>query len=269
MKPQTLYATYLPFMHDIVFERLKTRLEDLGLTIDKVDEEGFIYIEHGQDTFKVSLDNVRRSYEQEGTFDHLDNLVESIHSHLMEIHIPDWDQAYLKVYCSLFPSDYDFGDFLHEKVTDEFHKTYVFYESEQYIWIDHAQLDEWQIDEQTFKQQVTFNMNALLDESRIETTELEDGLKLAFFETTIEGVKSALLFNENIKEKIEPVLGWPIYCVLPVRDFCYMFSEKDKELLNHLGEIVLNEYTRSAYPVTTEALLISDGGIRTVGNYKE
>jgi uncharacterized protein YtpQ (UPF0354 family) len=256
-------------MQDIIFERLKARLEDLGITIDKVDEEGLVYIEHGENTIKISLDNVRKSYEQEGTFDHLDNLVESIHSHLMEVPIPDWDQAYLKVYCSLFPSDYDFGDFLHEKVTDEFHKTYVFYESEQYIWINHTQLEEWQIDEQTFKQQVAFNMNALLDESSIETTETEDGLKLAFFETIIDGVKSALLFSQNIKEKIEPVLGWPIYCVLPVRDFCYMFSEKDKELLNRLGEIVLDEYSRSAYPVTTEALLISDEGTRTVGKYKE
>jgi hypothetical protein len=112
-------------------------------------------------------------------------------------------------------------------------------------------------------------MNTLLDESSIETTETDDGLRLAFFETSIEGVKSALLFSELLKEKVEAVLGWPIYCVLPVRDFCYMFSEKDDELLSRLGEIVLEEYSKSAYPVTTEALLISDEGIKTVGKYKE
>jgi hypothetical protein len=256
-------------MQDIIFERLKTRLGDLGLSIDKVDEEGLIYIAHGENTLKISLDNVRRSYEQEGTFDHLDSLVDSIHSHLMEVPIPDWEQAHLNVYCSLFPSDYDFGDFLHEKVTDDFHKTYVYYESGQYIWINHDQLEAWQIDEQTFKEQVSLNMNSLLGDSNIETTETEDGFRLAFFETSIEGVKSALLFSKDLKEKIEPVLGWPIHCVLPVRDFCYMFSEKDDELLNRLGEIVLDEYSNSAYPVTTEALLISEEGIKTVGKYKK
>ncbi len=256
-------------MHDIIFERLKTRLEDLGLTIDQVDEEGLIYIEYGENTLKISLDNVRRSYEQEGTFDHLDNLVDSIHSHLMEVPIPDWEQAHLKVYCSLFPSDYNFGDFLHEKVTDDFHKTYVYYESGQYIWINHVQLEQWQIDEQMFKEQVALNMNRLLGESNIETTETKDGLKLAFFETSIEGVKAALLFSQNLRDKIDPVLGWPIHCVLPVRDFCYMFSEKDEELLSRLSKIVLDEYTHSAYPVTTEALLISDEEIKTVGKYKE
>jgi hypothetical protein len=256
-------------MQNIVFERFKTRLEDLGLAIDKIDEEGLIYIEQGENTLRISLDNVRRSYEQDGTFEHLDNLVDSIHSHLMEVPIPDWEQAHFKVYCSLFPSDYDFGDFLHDKVTNDFHKTYVYRDNGQYIWINHDQLKEWQIDEQTFKQQVAFNMNTLLDESSIEITETEDGLRLAFFETDIEGVKSALLFSQRLKEKVEPVLGWPIYCVLPVRNFCYMFSEKDEDLLSRLGEIVLDEYSNSAYPVTTEALLISDEGIKTVGKYKE
>jgi hypothetical protein len=87
-------------MQDIVFERFKHRLEDLGLAIDKIDEEGLIYIEHGENTLRISVDNVLRSYEQDGTFDHLDNLVDSIHSHLMEVPIPDWQQAHLKVYCS-------------------------------------------------------------------------------------------------------------------------------------------------------------------------
>ena len=241
----------------------------MGLSIDKVDKEGLIYIEHGENSLKISLDNVRKSYEQEGTFDHLDNLVDSIHSHLMEVSIPHWEQAYLKVYCSLFPSDFDFGDFLHEKVTDDFHKIYVYCENGQYIWINHEQLKDWQIDIQTFKQQVAFNMNALLEETSIETTETAEGLRLAFFENGIEGVRSALLFSKDLKKKIEPILGWPIYCVLPVRDFCYMFSEKDDELLSRLGDIVLDEYSNSAYPVTTEALLISDEEIKTVGKYKE
>jgi len=256
-------------MQDIVFDRFKIRLEDLGLTIDKIDDGDFIYIEHGENTLKISLDNVRRSYEQEGTFDHLDNLVNSIHSHLMEVPIPAWEEAHLNVYCSLFPSDYDFCNFLHEKITDDFHKTYIYYDSGQYIWINYDQLREWQIEEQMFKQQVEINMNVLLGNSNIEITETEDALRLAFFETSIEGVKSALLFSQNLKEKVEPLLGWPIYCVLPVRDFCYMFSQKDEGLLSRLGEIVLDEYSNSAYPVTTEALLLSDDGIKTVGKYNE
>jgi hypothetical protein len=66
---------------------------------------------------------------------------------LIDVPIPIWEVSHLKVYCSLFPGDYDFSDFINEKVTDDFHKIYVYYDDGQYIWINHEQLIEWQIDE--------------------------------------------------------------------------------------------------------------------------
>jgi hypothetical protein len=256
-------------MQDIVFERFKTRIKDLGLSIDKIDEDELIHISQGSIELKISLDNVRKSYEQEGTFDHLDNLIDSIQDHLIEEPIPGWNEASNKVYFSLFPSDYDFGDFLNEKVTNDFHKYYVYNNKDRYIWINYTQLKEWEIDEQVFKQQVEMNMNTLLSESSIEILETENHEKLAYFESPIAWLKSALLFSKNLKEKASPTLGWPIYCVLPVRDFCFMFSETDKNLVNLLDQTVLDEYRDSPYPITTEVLRISDEGIETMGKYKE
>lgn len=257
-------------MQDIVLERFKTRLEDLGLTIDKMDDEGLIHIEHGENTLKISLDNVRKSYEQEGNFDHLDNLIHSIHDYIMGVPIPEWNESREKVFLSLFPSNTDFQDYLIESVTNDFYKHYVYYDNGQYIWLNHRQLEEWQIDEQTFKEQVDRNMNTLLDSSNIEVVETESGARLAYFDTEIDGLKSALLFSRNLKDKISPILGFPIYCVLPVRDFCYMFGEKDKDdLINALGKTVLNEYQHSGYEITTEIIKFSDDGIEAVGKYQE
>lgn len=257
-------------MQDEVLDRFKTRLEHLGLSIDKIDDEGLVHIEHGENTLKISLNNVRKSYEQDGNFDHLDNLIQSIHEYLMEVPIPNWNESKDKVFLSLFPSDFDYQDFINEKVTADFHKYYVYYDNEQYIWVDHKQLEEWQIDQQIFKEQVDKNMNALLDRSSIEILETESGARLAYFHTEIEGLKSALLFSKNLKNKILPILGFPVYCVLPVRDFCYMFSDKDKnELINSLGETVLNEYNSSGYEITTEILKLSDNGIEVIGKFQE
>lgn len=255
-------------MKDIVFERFKSRIEDLGLEIDKVDEDGLIHIVHDEGELKISLDNVRKSYEQEGNFDHLDGLIESIHKHITEEFIPSWDEAHLNVYQSLFPADYDWDDFIYEKVTDEFYKNYIYYNNGQYIWINQSQLKDWQIDEAVFKKQVEYNMNTLLDESTVEITETEEGLPMAFFDCPIEGLKSALLFSTDLKKKIEPIVGWPIFCVLPVRDFCYMFNEKNEILIEQLGSVVLDEYQTSAYPVTTEILKISNEGIKAIGKYE-
>ena len=160
-------------MKDEVFERFQTRLEDLGLTIDRVDDGGQIHIEHGDNTLKISLDNVRKSHEQDGTFDHLDNLIDSIHSYLMEIPIPAWDECKEQIYFSLFPSSYDFSDFINDPVTDDFNKYYIFHVGQQYTWINRPQLEEWGIDEKTFKAQVNKNMDLLLDNSNVETMQLK------------------------------------------------------------------------------------------------
>jgi hypothetical protein len=46
-----------------------------------------------------------------------------------------------------------------------------------------------------------------------------------------------------------------------------MIREKDKTLLNRMGRVVVNEYNRSGYPITTEVLRISDQGIEAIGEF--
>lgn len=256
-------------MEDIVLDRFKSRIEDFGLSIDHIDEEGAIFITVGDQILRVSLDNVRKSYEQEGSLAYLDSLIESIHNNLIEPEIPEWTEASDKVYLSLFPGDFNYGDIVYEPVSKDFIRHYVYYAHDEYHWITFPQLEKWQITEATLKAQVDTNMNALLDASSIVTTTLESGETLAYFETEMEGLKSALLFANNLKEKVQPLLGWPVYAVLPVRDFCYIFSERDKPRLTELlADTVIKEYQEGGYEITSEIIRISDDGIQAVGKYK-
>jgi hypothetical protein len=256
-------------MEDIVLERFRSRIEDLGLSIDHIDDDGLIFITAGDEIFQISLDNVRKSYEQEGGFDHLDSLIASLHNSLIEPEFPEWAKAKENVFLSLFPSDFNYDDIVYEPVSKDFIKHYVYYEHERYNWITLPQLEKWRIDEATLKAQVYDNMNMLLDASTIKTTTLESGEMLAYFETEMEGLKSALLFAGNLKEKLQPVLGWPVYAVLPLRDFCYIFSEKDKSTLTELlADTVIKAYQEQGYEITSEIIRISDVGIQAIGKYK-
>jgi hypothetical protein len=255
-------------MQDELLERFLLRIADLGLAVDHIDDDGQIHIAVGEGSIKVSLDNVRKSHERDGDFSHLDSLIESIHEYLIETPIPDWQNCKGNVYLSLFPSDHDFTDFIHEPVTPEFDKYYVLKNGDQYIWMNTPQLKQWGIDEQILKAQIAFNMASLLQESAIETVVLDDGTTLAYFDTPMVELKAAMLFSDNLKEKILPILGWPVYCVLPVRDFCYLFSEADMEaLVESLAGTVVKEYNESGYEITTEILKISDEGIEAIGKY--
>ena len=48
---------------------------------------------------------------------------------------------------SFFPNDFDFQDFIHIKVTDEFSKVYVHSGENKITWITKDDLKEWNISE--------------------------------------------------------------------------------------------------------------------------
>jgi hypothetical protein len=250
---------------DPVFEKFKSQIEAHGLSIDSIDEEGLIHITKGELTLKVSLDNARKGYERDKEEIHITELVNSIVSYSAEL--PGWEEAKSDVYISLFPNDFDFEDFINSKVTEKFSKIYVQYDNEKLTWISKDDIVKWGISETELDKQATQNIQKLLDNSilRIDTIE---GRKLGFFETDDESLKCTLIFSPNVKDYVINDFGFPFYAVIPVRDFCIVFSEKDFDFFaERLGQIVVKEYKESGYPITTEILKLSEQGAEAIGNF--
>jgi hypothetical protein len=81
-------------------------------------------------------------------------------------------------------------------------------------------------------------------------------------------LKSACLFSSKIKDLVKNSIGFPFYAVIPVRDFCYIFGEQDFEYFSErLGSVVVEEYEKSGYPITTEILKFSENGVKAMGKY--
>ncbi len=71
-----------------------------------------------------------------------------------------------------------------------------------------------------------------------------------------------------MKEKVKQDFGFPFYAVIPVRDFCYIFSGKDFDFFSgRIGKVVVDEYKQSGYQITTEILKFTDKGVEAVGQY--
>ncbi|ANQ48571.1 hypothetical protein MY04_1194 [Flammeovirga sp. MY04] len=110
-------------------------------------------------------------------------------------------------------------------------------------------------------------MSNIVEETKIIEKEI-DNATLIYFETNFDPFKSALLFSNAMRTKLIEKYGSPLYAVLPVRDFCYVFKESDKDyLLNRLGEVVKKEYEKSGYPLTKEVFKITYSDIKTIGSY--
>ncbi|MCV9933613.1 hypothetical protein OIU80_15110, partial [Flavobacterium sp. LS1R47] len=214
---------------------------------------------------EISLENIRRNYERDSDEKHISDLVQTILSYSADI--PNWENSKNNVYIQLFPNDFDFKDLIYEKVTDEFSKIYAVSEKEKLTWISTDILMKWNISEQDLIKQADLNANELLSKTKIDFEIIEDR-KLGMIEVEKTFLKSSLLFASKMKEKLKSEIGFPFYAVIPVRDFCYIFSEKDFEFFaNRIGKTVVQEYQNSGYPITTEILFFSEDGMTAVGKY--
>lgn len=251
---------------DYVFEEFKSRIENKGMRIDSVDKTGLVYISQGDNNLKVSLDNVRKNYARDKDTSNISALVESIVSYSLEIP-SNWKNAKDSIYISFFPNDYKFESFLHHKVTDEFSKVYVYSGNEKLTWITQDDLKKWNITENELDNQAKINADKLWASTKITFDTIENR-RLGLIETEHETLKGALLFSPVLKQKVLKDFGFPFYAVLPVRDFCYIFSEQDfKFFSKRIGSVVIDEYKHSGYPITPEILKFNDKGVEAVGKY--
>ncbi|MEZ0130496.1 hypothetical protein AB9T88_12340 [Flavobacterium sp. LBUM151] len=250
---------------DVVFNKFKMQLESKGLTIDSIDKDGFILIDVEESELKVSLDNVRRNYERDNDDSYITDLVNTIVSHSSKKE--DWENIKDKIYVQFFPNDFEFENLIYEKVTNEFSKVFMLNTNNNFSFISDDDLIDWNLDLEELKNQVDLNLDTFLDKVQIEIEDV-DSHKLGMIDIEEVWLKSACLFSSKIKDLVKNNIGFPFYAVIPVRDFCYIFGEQDFEYFSErLGSVVVEEYEKSGYPITTEILKFSETGFEAMGKY--
>ena len=252
---------------DVVFNEFKLQTEKKGIKIDSIDKTGLIHISRDGWKLKVSLDNIRRDFERDSDKRQIANFVQTIFS--STVGFPStWAEVKDSIYISLFPNhDFSFDSVLHNKITDEFSQVYVHCGDGVEQWITSHELAKWNIDESELARQAKINADKLLSQTEISFDTIEDH-KLGMIEVERAALKAALLFAPGMKERIKKDFGFPFYAVIPVRDFCYLFSEKDFDFFSgRIGTVVVDEYKKSGHPITTEVLKFSDKGVEAVGKY--
>jgi hypothetical protein len=250
---------------DVVFNKFKNQLECRGFNIESVDEDGFIHINIEESDLKISLENVRRNYKRDSDESHIDDLIDVIVSNSAKNE--DWITAKDKLYIQFFPNDFDFENIVNEKVTNEFSKVFALKINNGFSFITEDDLSKWKIDFNELEEQADFNLGILLDKVTIEFEDI-DNHQLGMINVEEVSLKSSFLFSSKVKDFVQDIIGFPFYAVMPVRDFCYIFSEKDFDYFcQRLGSVVLDEYNNSGYPITTEILRFSETGVEAIGKY--
>jgi hypothetical protein len=232
----------------------------------KLDDEGNYTLDACGLSIKVSLENVSRDFERDRDPDRVVTFVDTITNLLA---LPDWQEAEGRVRWQPEPSDHKFGDTLRDAVSDKVSLVLVYVDPSgtQIRWLTPADAEKWNKTRADLMAAAQKNMDRILRQTKVETAAVEEH-QLGMLSNELVAFKAALLFCTNLKKAVEPVLGWPLFAVMPCRDFVYLLNQKDEPLLGRMGQVVMREYQKSGYPISTEVFEITDQGIRAIGDFQ-
>lgn len=236
-----------------------------------VTPEGLYKVQIDDQTVTISLENIRRNYDRDGDADAIVRFVEKVDTDFLS-ETPSWDEVRPYIRYSLEPSDYEtgFDDVLFRPVTDELNQVFVYTPADgsRITWINESMLDDWGVTREQVVQQAEENMAAIVAETRFEVEEI-DGSKLGMISTEETPFKASLILSPAFRDLVSPTHGWPVYVVVPCRDFAYVIRQDDRGFLGRLGGVVIKEYRNSGHSITKDVLEVSDDGITAIGTYPE
>lgn len=244
-----------------VFEaELKKR--GLEFSIDPQSDRHVLTIEGG--TILVSLENLEREYSREPNASVVVRFVDLVVEAASKASEPKTKEG---LFWSLDTTDY----------AEELDYTLPISEGAQRILAHHsergitlvspAMLDELGLTPGEAFEIASDNQNGLLQQARLDFQDI-DGVRLAYFDTEFV-CKASLLLGTGLKAMVEPIIGWPILAVAPDRNFCYLWSAREVEFANRLGNVVIREYEGAGYPISLEVFEIGDLGIRPLGSFQK
>jgi hypothetical protein len=237
-----------------------------GLEPEELEDGGY-RVAIGSMKLTINLENNGREFDQTGDEDVIKHFVEAILQHGQMLP-QSWESARRRVFLAAEPSDHDFGDTCRQDVSDQVALVLVYLAEpgEHIVWLTPRMLADLGVSRELAEVHAADNLARLLDETPIETTEV-DGHRLGML-STHSPLKATLIFARTLRARAEPLLGWPLFAVIPNRDFAYLIPESAQELFPRVAQVVINEYTKRGYPLSTEVFRIDSEKVEAIGEFQ-
>jgi hypothetical protein len=233
----------------------------------EIGEDGGYVVQQNDMTLNISLENLSRDYSQDRDAGRVERFVNTI---METIHEPTWEEARPYIRWQLEPSDMPIQEAIHDTISEQVSRILVMTNAAgtSIRWLTASAREGWEQSEETLWAVAHENMAKLLEEAVIESEPIEDRY-LGMLSSEETAYKAALLLCPELKAKVEPVIGWPVFALMPCRDFVYLIPRYDEELMARCGGVVVREYHESGYPISTEIFEISDEGIQAFGAFEK
>lgn len=134
-------------------------------------------------------------------------------------------------------------------------------------WVSQSMIERARLSFDQAGQVASQNLDRELEISKLEFTQIDD-VRLGFLAAT-QPVKASLILAPSFRKKVEEEIGWPVLAVTPDRDFLYFWAASHKSFAGRVGRVVVREFGKASYPISTEVYLIDETGIKAIGEFPQ
>ncbi len=244
-----------------IFEQ---ELKRRGIPFGIDAESGRHSVEIGGARMLISLDNLERDVAADGDSGRVSRFVDAIvaSSKVSEAGISS-DQLF---WC-LEPNDYKERPDYRVAMSDRVDRVLVHLSGDGQLdtWVTPSMLNSLGMSESEAGARALANLGRALSQASIEAQDI-DGIQLGMIGTSLP-FKAAFIIAPNLREVVGAALGWPLMAVVPDRDFLYLWAARHTDFVQRIGRVVVDEYSRASYPISTEVYEITDEGIRAIGEF--
>ncbi len=176
-----------------------------------------------------------------------------------------WIEACERILPQIFPaSKLDFPPKampLFQELPNDTAIAYVLDQDDRYSLIRPLDIVEWRVDAEAVHQAALENLTQRSTGVRVQAlTDEEGGIAAAIFQQG-DSYDSSRLLLPGLHENLRPMLGSPFLAGVPNRDFLICFRAGVDELLERVGNQVVEDFRRMPYPITDRLFLVTADGI--------
>jgi uncharacterized protein YtpQ (UPF0354 family) len=243
-----------------VIKTIQDRFQANGIKIDKIENKYIYLFKYKGYDLNVNIENTIKECKSTNSLASVDELFKPILA--IGSDITQIDNLNGKIYPVV---EYEFENIdklIRNPIDKSLYLYYVIYDG-SLRFISNDELDKINLKTDEIIKIAAQNLSSLFHSTKIESEDL-DGHQLYYFNTQ-SPLKATLLFSDAFQDKYNNDI---VYMVLPVRDFCYFFFEKDKDyFFKKIGSTVQEEYSKSDHPITKEVVMLKQGKYKIIGTF--
>lgn len=247
----------------------KNALRRQNLFVAEKESDNFYEISNGSANIKVNVSEVRRAYERSGLNSELDRFVKRTGSEITaKTRMVSFTNAQELLRLMLVREQ----DVTRNMITMDFvgglKKTIVYTPDDEILhYLDSESLKRWDVPQEVVFSAADRNICRMLSRAEMCEETLKSNIKVLDIKIPSPAFCSSLMLCNEFRPMISQVFGDRFFTVAPSRESFLVLQNISKDIIEGLGTVVLSEYRKAKFPLTTDVIMYTSEGIQSAGRF--